>query len=153
MLVRLARVLALALGDEVHLPPPRRQSAGIFAPSAEQNDLGNVAEIEPHAPAIGAAILSGFVPDDVGFVIETPSLHHFQTVGKQRVGNPEIEVSGRRGDIGDRQGADVGQFHRAISVQTAMLGRHLASAIHELPRRIGEDCAICAKYKLRRSQI
>src|SRR5689334_15976133 len=46
LLVGLARVLALARGQEVHLPPPRRQRARIPAAHAEQHELGDVAEVE-----------------------------------------------------------------------------------------------------------
>src|SRR5262249_17279515 len=46
LLVRLARVLALARRQQIHLPPSRRQRARVLATHAEQNELGYVAEIE-----------------------------------------------------------------------------------------------------------
>src|SRR4030081_166915 len=40
LLVRLARMLALARRQQVHLPPPRRQRARVLAAYAEQDELG-----------------------------------------------------------------------------------------------------------------
>lgn len=42
---------------------------------------------------------------------------------------------------GNRQRADVVERHRAIAVKPLVLGRNIAGAVLELPRRIGEDRA------------
>src|SRR4030088_3747141 len=76
LLVRLARMLALARRQQVHLPPPRRQRARVLAAYAEQDELGDVAEIEADAAPVRAAVLAHLVPDDVGLVGEARFLHH-----------------------------------------------------------------------------
>src|SRR5262245_60888179 len=65
LLVRLARVLALARRQQIHLPPSRRQRARVLAAHAEQQELSHVAEIEADPAPVGAAILAHLVPDDV----------------------------------------------------------------------------------------
>src|SRR5262245_16381649 len=76
LLVRLARMLALARRQEVHLPPSRRERARAPAAHPEQDELGHVPEIETHAASVRPAVLAHLVPDDVGFVDEAPRLHH-----------------------------------------------------------------------------
>ena len=43
LLIGFTAVLALAGGDGVHLPPPRRQRAGVLAAHAEEQDFSHVA--------------------------------------------------------------------------------------------------------------
>src|SRR5262245_43846255 len=50
LLVRLARMLALARCQQVELPPSRRERARAPAAHPEKNELGHVAEIEADAP-------------------------------------------------------------------------------------------------------
>lgn len=50
-------------------------------------------------------------------------------------------MRGIGGDVGDRQAANVVERHRAVTVEALVLGRDLAGAILELPRRIGQDRA------------
>src|SRR5262245_4321138 len=144
LLVRLARVLALARRQQIHLPPSRRQRARVLATHAEQNELGHVAEIEADPAPVGAAILAHLVPDDVGLVAEAPCLHHREPVGQERVRAPQIEVRSRRGELVDRQRHDLRERHGAITRQAPVLGRDLSGLVDELPRRIGEDGAEAA---------
>src|SRR5688572_21105359 len=57
LLIRLARVLALACRQEIHLPSPRRERARVPAAHAEQDQLGHVAEIKADAAPVRAAVL------------------------------------------------------------------------------------------------
>jgi hypothetical protein len=91
-LVGLARVLALALGDQVHLAAARRERAVVLAAHAEQHELGDLAEVEADAPAVRAAVAARLEPDEVGLVVEAPGGHHAQALGEQRVRHPEVEV-------------------------------------------------------------
>src|SRR4051794_19271735 len=68
LLIRLARMLALARRQQIHLPPSRRQRPGILAADPEQDQFGDVAEVEADAAAVGAAVFPYLVPDDVGLV-------------------------------------------------------------------------------------
>src|SRR5262249_15670645 len=144
LLVRLARVLALARRQQIHLPPSRRQRARVLATHAEQNELGHVAEIEADPAPARPPILAPLVPDDVGLVAEAPCLHHREPVGQERVRAPQIEVRSRRGELVDRQRHDLRERHGAITRQAPVLGRDLSGLVDELPRRIGEDGAEAA---------
>lgn len=139
LLVGLAGMFALLLGDEIHLPPPRRQRARVLAANAEQDDFRDIAKIEADAPTVGAAVLACLVPDQVRLVRETPRLHHFEPVRQKRVGNPQVEMRSRGRDVLHGKRADLRQRHRAVAAQPPMLRRHLAGAVRELPRRIGEN--------------
>src|SRR5215813_10196398 len=72
LLVGLARVLALARRQQVHLAAAGRERSSILAAHAEQDQLGHVAEIKADAAPIRAAVLPDLVPDDVGLVGEAP---------------------------------------------------------------------------------
>jgi hypothetical protein len=56
-------------------------------------------------------------------------------------------MRGLGSDVGDRQRADLVERHRAVAIESFVLGRDpgsgpgqaLAGAVLELPRRIGED--------------
>ena len=50
-------------------------------------------------------------------------------------------MRGIGGDVRDRQRADIVERHRAIAIEPLVLRRDLASAVLELPRRIGKDRA------------
>src|SRR5262245_30701687 len=115
LLVGLARMLALARRQQIHLPPSRRERACVLAAHAEQNELGHVAEIETDRAAVRAAILAHLVPDDVGLVAETPRLHHRQAVGQERVRAPEIEMRPVGRYICNRQRHDLCEGHGAIA--------------------------------------
>src|SRR5438874_1446558 len=66
LLIRLARMLALARRQQIHLPPSGRERARLLAAHAEQDQLGHVAEIEPDPASVRASVLAYLVPDDVG---------------------------------------------------------------------------------------
>ena len=137
--IRLARVLALARGEEIHLPPTGGARAGILAPHAEQHELGHVAKIETDPAAIRSAVLADLVPDEVALVLEPPRGHHAQALGQQRVRHPEIQVSPRGGDLADRERGDLLERHGGISRETAMFRRDLAGAIGKSPWRVREN--------------
>src|SRR5262249_40663944 len=84
LLVGLARMLALARRQQIHLPPPWSERARVPAAHAEQDELGHVAKIEADPAPVRAPVLAHLVPDDVGLVAETPCLHHREAVGPQR---------------------------------------------------------------------
>src|SRR5262249_5284225 len=72
LFVGLARMLALAGGEKIHLPTAGRKRARIPALDAEQDQFGHVAEVEADAAPVGAAVLAHLVPDEVGLVGEAP---------------------------------------------------------------------------------
>jgi hypothetical protein len=61
-------MLPLPGRDKIHLTTPRRKRSGVLAAHPEQNQLGDVPEIEPDAVTIGAAIFPDFMPNDVRLV-------------------------------------------------------------------------------------
>ena len=139
LLVGLARVLALARGQEVHLPPSRRQRARVPAAHAEQHELGDVAEVEADAAPVRAAVLAHLVPDDVGLVGEAPRPHHRDALGQQRVRAPRDKDAPSARRAVDRQRHDFGERQGAVARQPLVLGRDLAGAVGELPRRVGKQ--------------
>src|SRR5215211_8586888 len=78
LLIGLPRMLPLACGQEVHLASAGRERARVLALHAKQNELGHVTEVKADAAAVGTAVLTHLVPDNVGFVREAPSFHHCQ---------------------------------------------------------------------------
>ena len=59
-------MFALARRQQVHLSSSRSQRAGVLAAHTEQNQFGDIAEVEADAAAVRAAILPNFVPNDIG---------------------------------------------------------------------------------------
>src|SRR5262245_12164356 len=139
LFVGLARMLALAGGEKIHLPTARRKRARIPALDAEQDQFGHVAEVEADAAPVGAAVLAHLVPDEVGLVGEAPRLHHGKTFRQQGVRAPQIKVRYRRRDLPHRQRHDLIETERAIARQTPVLGRDLAGLVGELPGRVRQD--------------
>lgn len=91
--VRLARVLALAGGDDVDLPATGLSRAGIFAAHAEEEEFSNIAKVKADSAPVWPAIFACFVPHDIGFVAETPSLHNGYPLRKKGVWDPEIKMA------------------------------------------------------------
>src|SRR5262249_20406113 len=139
LLVRLARVLALARRQKIHLPSPGNQGAGILPAHAKQDQLGDVAEVEAYAATIGAAVLTHFVPDEIGFVSKAPRLHHREAFGQERIRAPEVKVRRVCCELLDRQGHDVIEPQGAVARQPPVLRGDFAGLVNELPRRIGKD--------------
>src|SRR6267142_2478088 len=152
LLVRLTRMFALAGCKKIYLPPTRSKGARVLAAHAKQDQLGVIAEIETNATPIRATILAHLVPDDVGFVIETPRLHDGEAFGQKRIRAPQIQVRSWRNEFPDWKRDDLVELHRPIARQALVLGRNLAGLVGELPRRIGEDGgeapALCETQKL-----
>src|SRR5262249_1943290 len=82
LLVRLAGMFALACPDTVHLSPARCKRSRILAADAEQQQFGDIAEVETDATSIRAAVLAKLVPYDVCLVVEAPRAHDEQAVGQ-----------------------------------------------------------------------
>src|SRR5437773_1239085 len=133
-LVRFARVLTLASADVVHLPAPRRQCASVLAAHAEQHQFSDVAEVEPDAAPVTAAVLAQLVPDDIGLVLKAPRFHDAQAVRQQGIRHPQVQVRGAGGKLCDRQSHDRGGGQGTVTGQSPMLGCHLPGAVHESPR-------------------
>ena len=85
---------------------PGAQGAGVAAAGAEQDDLGDVAEVEADAAAVGAAVLADLVPDEVRLVLEAPGFEDAEAVGKERVRDPEVAVGGAGEVVGERERAE-----------------------------------------------
>ncbi len=75
----------LSVSIIVHLAAARAEGADFVPRTPNRISLGDVAKIEAHAPAIGAAVLSSFLPDHIGLVTEPPGLHHIEALGQHRV--------------------------------------------------------------------
>jgi hypothetical protein len=58
----LSRMLAFSLPEKVDLPSARRESTHL-SPCSEQNQLGDVSEVESNAASIWPPVLSRLVPD------------------------------------------------------------------------------------------
>src|SRR5262249_11933800 len=82
LLVGFARVFLLAADEDVDLPPPRGLGAQP-TPDSEQEQLGDIAEVEADAAAVGAAVLADLQPYEVCFVSEAPLFHHAQTLAEE----------------------------------------------------------------------
>jgi hypothetical protein len=132
-------MLALARGQQIDLSPSRREGAGVLAADAEQDQFGDVAEVEADAAAVRAAVLADLVPDDVGLVGEAPRLHHGEAIGQHRVGAPQIKVRRRCRYLRNRERADLAELHGAIARQTLVLRSYLPGLVGELPGRVGKD--------------
>src|SRR5690606_34246776 len=105
----------------------------------KQHQFGDVAEVEANAAPIRPAILADLVPDEIAFVGESPGFKHLDSFGQQGIRHPQIEV-GRVGcQLFNRQRHDFIKAHRAVARQTLVFRCHLACAVLELPRRIGQD--------------
>src|SRR5262249_53891782 len=103
LLVRLARMLTLARGQEVHLAAAGRQRAPMLALHADQDERGHYTKIEADPAPVAAAVLAHLVPHEVGLVGEAPSFHYREAIRQQRIGTPEIEVGRRRRHLRHRQ--------------------------------------------------
>jgi len=134
-------VFLLPGSQHVHLRTPRLQRPQRTF-DAEQQHFRHVAEIEPDAASIRAAVLPDFVPDDVRFVRKAPLLHDLQGFRQQGVRTPQVQVARLLGVSADGEIADFLEAHRAIATEPAMFGGHLARAILKSPRRIDQDSPV-----------
>src|SRR5262245_43237103 len=141
LLIWLARMLALARCQQVHLPPPRREGAGVLAAHTEQDQLSDIAEIETDSAPVRAAVFPYLVPDDVGFVCEAPRLQDSEPLGQHGVRAPEIQMRSGRSKLTDRKRHDLVELHRAVTRQALVLWPDLAGLVGELPGRVSEDRA------------
>ena len=132
-------MLALAGRQQIDLPSSRRQSAGVLAAHAEQDQFGDVAKIEPDTATVRAAVLADFVPNDVGFVSEAPRFQHREPFGQHRVRAPQIKVGCRRRQFRNGQRHDFVEPHGAVARQAFVLRRDFPGFVGELPRRISEN--------------
>jgi hypothetical protein len=65
-------------GDyDVDLPPTRGKRPQVSL-NPEKQKLGHVAEVETNPASVRPPVLADLVPHDVGFVGESPSLHHLK---------------------------------------------------------------------------
>src|SRR4051812_48698344 len=92
LLVGLARMLAFTCAEQVHLASTGSKRASILPPNAKQNEFSDITEIETDAAPVGAAVFTYFVPNEIGLVIEPPSLHHRKAIRQERIGAPQIKV-------------------------------------------------------------
>lgn len=115
LLVRLAAMFALAGLDHVDLTSAGIERTGVLAAHAEQDDLGDIPEIEADAASVRPAVLPHLVPDQVGLVLEPPGLHHPQSVGQKGIGHPKIKMSSVSCEAFDGQAADIVQRHGLIA--------------------------------------
>ena len=110
----MARVFSLAGRDDIDLTPTGRGSPQI-ATNAKENDFGDVPKVEADASAIRAAIFTNLIPDKLCLIGEAPTLHGFQTFENERVGYPEIQMTFRERELGDRKLIDVIHRHGFIA--------------------------------------
>jgi len=139
LLIGFSAVLALAARDVIDLTAASLQRPGILAPNTEQNHLGHVSEIESNAPAVRSTIFADFMPDDIGFLVEAPCLHHRKAVRQQGIRDPQIEVRNVGADLAYGKIADVLQGQGCVASKSSVLGGDLSSLVLKLPGRIGQD--------------
>ena len=132
-------MLPLAALDDIDLAATRSQRAGILPADAEKDQFGRVAKVKADAAPIRATVLADLVPDDVALVREAPGGQDPKALGKERIRHPQVEVGRVADDAAHGQRENVVQRHRRVAVQSPVFRRHLAGAVLELPRRIGED--------------
>jgi hypothetical protein len=94
-------MLAFARSNEIYLPPARCERASIFAFYPEEDQFGDVTEVEADSSTIRPAIFAHLMPDDVGLIFEAPRLHDGKTFWEQCVRAPEIEMRGWCRDVID----------------------------------------------------
>jgi hypothetical protein len=124
------------------------ESPGVFAPHAEQYQLGHIAEVKADATTVGSAIFSDFVPNQIALVLKTPSLHNCNSIRKQSIRNPKVQVGSISGDIGYREPLDIVQRHCSVSGQAFMFRGDFPSPVLKLPGRIRQDGAeLTVAYK------
>lgn len=92
-------MLPFSGADVVHLSTALFEGASILTSCAEEKNLCDVSEIETDTTPIASTVFAEFVPDDVGFVLESPSRHYTKSVWKQRVWNPEVEMCSWRQEV------------------------------------------------------
>ena len=131
-------MLTLARLDHIDRRAPRRQrSHGSF--DTEQDRLRDIAEVEADAAAVRPTVFAPLGPDDIRDVAEPPRLHHLQSLRKQGVGYPQVQVGIHCGHVTDRELLDLLEGHRPVPAQTTVLGSDLAGSISEPPRRVGQN--------------
>ncbi len=97
--IGLAGMLSLPRDNDVGLSASGCQRPIVFPTNAEQNDLGDVTEIEPDAAPIRATVLPHFVPDDVALIGEAPAAHDLQSLCNEGVRHPQLQVGLRGCDL------------------------------------------------------
>ena len=135
--VRFSGVLPLLCPEQIHLGPGRGQRPVPAAPNAKEQDFRHVPEVEPHAPAVRFSVLADLLPDDIALVLESPGLHDRKAVGKQGIGDPQIQMALLRRHLRHRQRHDVFQLHGLVAIQPLVLRRYLPGPILESPGGIG----------------
>ena len=130
-------MLPLAGGEQVHLPPAWRKRPQM-PPHAEEDQLGDVAEVEADAPPVRTAVAADLVPHEIGLVGEPPLLHHEQAVCEQGVRHPQVKMRVAGQALRDRQPGDLLRGHGVVPGEPSVLGRHLAGSVQETPRRVGQ---------------
>src|SRR5579875_1538746 len=102
-LLGLARVLALALGHDVDLAAAGGEGPVALAFDAEEDQLGDIAEVEADPAPVGTAVLARLVPNEIGLVRESPRVHDGHALGEQGVGHPQVEMRALGARVRDRQ--------------------------------------------------
>src|SRR6185437_12084286 len=117
-------MLALAATKIIDLPATGRQRSRILAAHAEQDQLGNVAKVETDTAPIGASILTYLVPDEIALVLKTPCLHDMQSLGKESVRHPQIQVAHIGHPRRNRKTFYLIERERVVPLQALVLRRH-----------------------------
>src|SRR5216684_8034414 len=142
-------MLTLARPHVVHLSTSRGESPRVLPSNTKQYNLGHVSKIKSDTTTIRAAILPELVPYKVCLVFEPPSLHYPQPLGKQGVRHPQVQMSGSRRDLANRQLGDFVGGHGPITREAMVFRCHLSGPVYEAPRRIGENgCELAASGEL-----
>src|SRR4051812_21042562 len=106
------------------------------APDAEQDEFGDIAEVEADAATVRTAILPPLRPDDVAHVTETPGLHNPKALGQESIGHPQIQMSVCSSCVCYGHRTNLGEGHRVVTIKSAMLWRYLACSVLEGPRGV-----------------
>ena len=90
-------MLAFASAKQIYLASARSKRPRVLAANAKQNEFSDITEIKPDSATVRASIFADFVPNDVGFIVETPGFHDGEAIRQERIWTPQVKMSGVRG--------------------------------------------------------
>src|SRR5438477_6581599 len=133
-------MLSLLCCDQIDLTPTGRSGAQVSS-NAEKHEFCHIAEVKADPSTIWPGIFSDLVPNEIGLIRESPSLHDLQPFGNQSVGNPKVKMTLCCRQLRHGKFRNFFKAYSRIPQQPLMLRRNPACSVLESPRRIGEDCS------------
>ncbi len=81
-------MLAFLRFEYIHLSSSRSKSSGILSHYSKQDNLGHIAKVKSDFSPVGTTIFSNFMPDNIGLVCKSPSLHNLKAFAQKCIRNP-----------------------------------------------------------------